>query len=241
MLTESSANVRLRSIPGQNTVAVVRPGHHHSQAFMVESNSRTIPQDDLGLANGHVGPTQASAGEQPAVHSPRSVPFPHAAVAHPRALVHLTQISSSTESSADIRTPRPRRRVLLEAPVPQVHLEEPTASRLALLDRFTEREHPSGTRTTQAPDACIVESFGCADSRDSIEEDELYRSLADNELAVVPYGITLEQYLALVIFKCESTVHHVMTAELGFHLNEISHTCFPAAPLAQLCAQARTS
>lgn len=40
------------------------------------------------------------------------------------------------------------------------------------------------------------------DSRDYIEEEDLYRSLAENESAVVPFGTSLERYLAGVIYRC---------------------------------------
>jgi hypothetical protein len=39
-------------------------------------------------------------------------------------------------------------------------------------------------------------------SGDGIEEEEPYRSLAENEAAVVPYGVPLERHLARVIFRC---------------------------------------
>lgn len=40
------------------------------------------------------------------------------------------------------------------------------------------------------------------DPQDYIEEEDLYRSLAENELACVPFGISLERYLAGIIYRC---------------------------------------
>lgn len=218
-----------------------RPGHH-AWAFMVESNSRTISQDDNGVASADVGLNQGNAGEQPAVRSSHSVPFPHATVAHPGALVHLPQTSSATESEVVMRSPHPSRSLVLVAPVPEDELAEATTPPPALLDRFNQTDRPSGTNIQHSSDSSDAGSFGCADYRDSIEEDELYRSLADNELAVVPHGITLERYLALVIFKYAFCPPRVVTALFGclFTGKPAKHT--PAAtPPAQLCAQPWTS
>jgi hypothetical protein len=70
------------------------------------------------------------------------------------------------------------------------------------------------SHSPNTPVASVGESCENADPRDTIEEDDLYRSLADNDLAVVPYGITLERYLALVIFKCAFTRASLLVASL---------------------------
>jgi hypothetical protein len=36
---------------------------------------------------------------------------------------------------------------------------------------------------------------------DIIEEEELYRSLAENDMALVPYGVSLERHIARIIFR----------------------------------------
>ena len=43
---------------------------------------------------------------------------------------------------------------------------------------------------------------GQDDPQDYVEEEELYRSLAENLLAVVPFGVSLERYLAGIIYRC---------------------------------------
>jgi hypothetical protein len=55
--------------------------------------------------------------------------------------------------------------------------------------------------TRHARSSGSQESTNDSDMMDIIEEEELYRSLAENDMALVPYGVSLERHIARIIFR----------------------------------------
>jgi hypothetical protein len=91
-------------------------------------------------------------------------------------------------------------------------------------------QYRSAQRAPESADSLSGdESIIGDDPRDYIEEEELYRNLAENELAIVPYGVSLERYLAGVIYRCASIIVHAFFC-LKKLIDSLSRTC----PLFQL-------
>ena len=51
-------------------------------------------------------------------------------------------------------------------------------------------------------------------AQDGIGEEELYRLLAENDRALVPYGVSLERHLARLIYQCASRHAKTCTTEI---------------------------
>lgn len=173
---------------------------------MDDSGSHTAPRHEVLSDDEHGSCSQASNGDNAVVHVlPGVAPFLNSVAAHPCEHIHPPPAAEFTRLHGNHSTAECSAHDALVAPHPDAQVGQETADvRSAPLRHATESGHYTQESVPHSPDPSLAESRGYSDLGDSIEEDELYRSLADNELAVVPYGITLERYLAQLIFKCDS-------------------------------------
>eukprot|EP00892_Ulva_mutabilis_P011831 jgi/Ulvmu1/901/UM101_0009.1 len=165
------------------------------------SDTDHVPSREDSLNSYHAVLDQRIGASQPVLRSVRG-PFPDVAT---------VQTQAFPPSVADTSSPVALDEFNLIRHIPDASLEQDEVPAVGYTAgaRRAESALASGRQRIDcgAPDplftptGSVIDSHGSTDLRDTIEEDELYRSLADNEGAVVPYGITLERYLALVIFK----------------------------------------